>query len=157
MSSGFFLTADSESTQKVTSIANFLTWKQLFPGGNRLNPVFGQNPAFVVREQLTEFRQKPRSDSETSCSKAYPSEWNPFFFEIQNTLCETPKFGATPNLEQHNGARCFGARRRSRASLGERDPSLWKEMHEDLEVIDCEDYPIAEANWQHGGRRLTGI
>ena len=57
------------------------------------NPVFGRNPVFAVREQLTEFRRKLRSDSETSWSKVYPPEWNPcFFFEIQNTLCETHPF-----------------------------------------------------------------
>ena len=77
-----FLIADSESTQKVTSIAIFLTSKYIFDESYKPNPVFAQNPVFAVREQLPIFRELSRSDSENSGSKAYPPEWNPVFFLI---------------------------------------------------------------------------
>ena len=75
-----FLTADSEYTQKVTSIATFLTSKYLFGESYKHNPVFGRNPVFAVREQLTDFHVLLTSDSENSGSKVPEVNWNSVFF-----------------------------------------------------------------------------
>ena len=86
-----FLTADSESTQKVTSIATFLTSKHLFGESYKPNPVFGQNPVFAVREQQPIFRELSRPDSENSGSKVPWVKWNHVFFWFSKyTMWDTP-------------------------------------------------------------------
>ena len=64
-----FLIADLESTWTVTSIGEFLVWLSTFMESYEANPVFDQNPVFVVREQLHRFRTKPTPDSDSPSSK----------------------------------------------------------------------------------------
>ena len=85
-----FLIADSDSTQKVTSIAMFLLSKRLFGENYKPKPVFGQNPVFARCDPWTQFRRKLKPDSEGSWSKVSGHKRSSaFFFENQNTLSET--------------------------------------------------------------------
>ena len=103
-----FLIADSESTQKVTSIANFLTWKHLFVASYRLNPVFGRNPVFAVREQLTDFHVLLTPDSENSGSKVPGVNWNSVFFwsDVRHTLLSFLLSDVLWNLSLMHGLSC---------------------------------------------------
>ena len=54
------------------------------------NPVFGRNPVFAVREQLTDFHVLLTPDSENSWSKVPVVNWNSVFFlsDVRHTLNE---------------------------------------------------------------------
>ena len=109
-----FLIADSDSTQKVTSIAMFLLSKRLFGESYKPKPVFGQNPVFARCDPWTHFQRYLTPDSETSWSKVPGPKWDPIFFLIR---CEThpsttsqgwsAEDGLTPNsfrlAETHQG------------------------------------------------------
>ena len=75
-----FLIADSDSTQKVTSIATFLTQKYVFGGCNEPIHVFRQNHVFADGEQQTRLCELLAPDSENSGSKVPGVGWNSVFF-----------------------------------------------------------------------------
>ena len=75
-----FLTADSESAQKVTSVATFLAQKYDFDGSCKPEHVFGRNHVFAVREQQTRSHHFLIPDSENSWSKVPTAKWNLVFY-----------------------------------------------------------------------------
>ena len=82
-----FLAADSESTQKVASIGNFLAWMSIFCEIYAPNPDFGWNPVFAVHLQQKQFRTELTPGSDSPWSKVPPLFGILFFFYIRNTLC----------------------------------------------------------------------
>ena len=76
------LTADSGSTQKVTSIRTFWTWFGIFGGKCSQNQDFWQKPDFALHEQHNALWTEPTPDSGNSCSKVLVVNWNSVFFLI---------------------------------------------------------------------------